>query len=168
VTVDLDAPDIAELESLWRELERRHAIRNADPKLRAAVIRRTNAALADGRLDESGAAEIQAEIDKALPAVVLEAHFGELVSDCPALGAYARRSSPEAPTADERLREDPERRLSNVVQEMRCFGDELQRIIEAALDLADRLGIDELQADDIVAAALRGELAKEQSIDAAA
>ncbi len=45
VTVDLD--DAAGLERLWAELARHRAIRDADPKLRAAILRRCDRLSAD-------------------------------------------------------------------------------------------------------------------------
>lgn len=83
--VDLD--DLAGLERAWAELERVHTIRQADPELREAIVRRC-----DG-LHPDDAERVLAALDLAHPSAVLEAFFdllaGELLQ-APALGHYRR------------------------------------------------------------------------------
>ncbi len=62
----------------------------------------------------------------------------------------------EAPNLDEWLIEDP-RRLANVVREAVRFGGDLKWVVAAILAEADRLGIPEAVADEIVGTALRGD-----------
>jgi hypothetical protein len=68
--------------------------------------------------------------------------------------AFPRRVSGAEPVADAWIREDP-RRLADVVAEASLFCDDYKMIAEGVLNLADRLGIDEATADEIVVEALR-------------
>jgi hypothetical protein len=82
--VDLD--DAAGLELAWQVLSRRRAVREIDPPLREAMLRRCE------RLAPSAAAPILAELDELYPAVVLDAHFRTLVpEDRPTVGFYRRQ-----------------------------------------------------------------------------
>ena len=81
--VDLD--DAAGLELAWMELAHRRAIRQADPALRAAIER------CCAHLDPERAAPILAALDEVHPAVVLDAHFAELVPNHATIGAIRRR-----------------------------------------------------------------------------
>jgi hypothetical protein len=64
--IEVDLDDAAGLERLWVELKHHRAIRDADPALRAAIIRRC------GRLATDRAAPILKALDEVHPAVVLE------------------------------------------------------------------------------------------------
>ena len=72
----------------------------------------------------------------------------------PALGAFPRRDTPDAPSVDQWLRDDP-RRLAGVIVEAARFTDDLKCIVVGVTNLADRVGIDEEEADKIIAAAIR-------------
>jgi hypothetical protein len=80
--VNLD--DAAGLELAWCELERRRAVRDADPELREAILRRCDA------LPSELAAPILVDLDELHPEVVLDAHFRTLVADRPTVGALRR------------------------------------------------------------------------------
>jgi hypothetical protein len=81
--VDLDDPGDVEL--LWQRIARLHAVRQIDPELRVAIVRRCNA------LPPSTAAPIRELLDELHPEAVLEAHFRTLVPDRPTIGAIRRR-----------------------------------------------------------------------------
>jgi hypothetical protein len=80
--VDLD--DAAGLELAWMELRRRHAIRDADPALRHAILRRCD------RLDQAVAQPIRDALDELHPEVVLAAFLDVLAPDRPTIGAVIR------------------------------------------------------------------------------
>ena len=134
---------------LWEATRRVHAARASDPRLRADILRRCQQ-LEDGDL----AATIRAELDETHPGVVLEAHWRELIPNRPALGAFPRHELIATGSPDQWIKDDP-RRLTGVVHEMARFTENLKEIAQGALDLADRLGIDEQEADRIVCAAFR-------------
>ena len=77
--VDLDTP--SGLELLWQELQHRRAIREADPPLREAIIRRCE------QLDPTVAAPILGALDSVHPGVVAESYFTILVPDKSTIGA---------------------------------------------------------------------------------
>jgi hypothetical protein len=122
--------------------------RRIDPELRAAILR------VAAKVAPDSIAQIEHELDEAIPAVVLEARQAELVENRPTLGAFPRRDTLSAPTADEWLREDP-LRLRGVVFEACRFSDNDRQVAEGAVKLADSLGIDLRLAGDIIGAALR-------------
>jgi hypothetical protein len=144
--VDLD--DIAGLERAWSEVERLRAVRTLDPELRADIMRHVD------RLDPDVAAPILDALDRLPPAVVLEAYFETIVPNRPTIGAFPRLSTADAPDPGRWIREDPQR-LAAVIQEMARFTDDRRAIAQAALDLADGVGIEEELADRIVSEALR-------------
>lgn len=151
--IDLDSLNADQVLELWSRVEKAKATRDADPELRTAILKRC------GQLnDRDLGATIRKELDEASPAVVLEAHFAELVPNRPALGAFRgawpRRARLDTPSADEWLKEDP-RRLAGVVVEMRRFSSDLPKIVQSVLDLADSLSIEADLADRIVTGALR-------------
>jgi hypothetical protein len=80
--VDLD--DITGLERAWSELERLHAIRDADPELREAILRRCE------HLDAVVAAPILAALDEVHPEAVIEAHFKSLAPNRATIGTIRR------------------------------------------------------------------------------
>ena len=135
------------VERLWQEVVGIWQTRNVDPKLRAAVIHLAQ------EVDPALAEQIKHELDEAVPAAVLEAHWRELIPDKPALGAFPRQVTTEAPTLDEWLRVDP-RRLRGIVLEACRFSRDERRVVEGVLELAHRLGIDLALASDIVTHAL--------------
>ena len=149
--VDFDnADDVARV---WAEMQLRHAAREAAPELHAAIARKVDEALAEGRLSEARAAEIRADLDRAHPRAVLLGFYRELVPDRPALGAFPRAHR-EPVDLDAWYREDP-LRLAAIVVEMRRFTSDLPRIVEAVLDIADRAGVPADVADSVVTDALR-------------
>ena len=82
ITVDVD--DAAGLEAIWAELKRHRAIREADPPLRAAILRRCE------RLPGGVASPILRDLDEAHPDVVLEAYFTTLVPNMRTIGGVSR------------------------------------------------------------------------------
>jgi hypothetical protein len=77
-----------------------------------------------------------------------------VIADRPALGAFPRRDNLEAPTATEWLSEDPSR-LAAVVAEMSRFTADEAKVARTSLELAERLGIDENLAVEVVAEGIR-------------
>ena len=153
--VDIDKLDASALESLWHELERARQFKNHDPELRDDIEKAITAALNDGRITELRALEIEVMLEEAVPSVVLEQTWRELIPnlDRKALGAFPRREIGPAPDLDQWLRDDPSR-LAGLVAEMGRFTNDLKRIASAVLDLADKLGIPEDVSDPIVSDAL--------------
>ena len=86
--VDLDS--IAGLECAWSELERRRELRDADPELREAIMRRCD------YLSSDKAAPILVALDQVHPALVLEIHFTVLAS-ATALAAVRNRQENRSP-----------------------------------------------------------------------
>jgi len=87
--VDLD--DAAGLELAWQALERRRAVCRIDPELRHAIEVRC------ARLTPDFAEPILRELSELHPAVVLDAHFHELVPNRPTIGAVIRhRERPQS------------------------------------------------------------------------
>ena len=152
-TVDLSALSAADIEHIWWEIKRAHDFANADPELRKDITHALTAALDAGQIDESRALEIDVMLESAVPAVVLEQCWRELIPNKPALGAFPRRDPAPAPDIDEWYRIDPTR-LSGLVQEMGRFTTDIKGIAVAVLDSADKFGIPEDQADRIISEAL--------------
>jgi hypothetical protein len=117
------------IEALWARVNDLNEHRKLDPELRKALL----------RLAEK---------------ISLAGHFTELVEDKPAMGAFPRRDSMEAPTVEEWLREDP-RRLRGVTLEIARFSSDDRVVAEAVLSLAEAVGIDQRLAIDVTAHALR-------------
>ena len=151
--VDLDALSPSDIEHLWWEMRRAHDFANADPELRTDITRAINAALDTGRIDECRALEIEVMLESAVPAVVLEQCWRELIPNKPALGAFPRRELGPAPDLGEWYRADPTR-LYGLVTEIGRFTSDLKLIAASALDTADKFGIPEDVADQIVSDAL--------------
>ncbi|MGD0944279.1 MAG: hypothetical protein ABR972_08405 [Acidimicrobiales bacterium] len=142
----LDAdPDV--LCRLWQKVDALAKHRKLDPELRGNILRVAE------KVEPTLVEQLKIELDEATPAAVLEAH-PELIEDRPALGAFPRRDSIEAPTVDEWIREDS-RRLRGVVFEACRFCKDDRRVAEGALGLAETLGLDLHLAADIVGYALR-------------
>jgi len=88
-TVVLDLDDPGAVERVWMALQRRRDVRDIDPPLREAVMRRCE------RLDADVAEPILDQLDELHPELVLEAHFAVLVPNTPTVGAIGRdRSEP--------------------------------------------------------------------------
>jgi len=136
------------LEQLWQKVDALAQHRKVDPELRKDILRVAK------RVCPALGAQLEREFDVAVPAAVLEAHQHELIENRPALGAFPRRDTIEAPTAAEWLTEDP-RRLRGVVFEIARFTKDDRLVAESAVKLADTLGIELHLAGDIIAAALR-------------
>jgi hypothetical protein len=83
--VEVDLDDAGQLERVWQELRRHRTIRDADPELRAAIVRRCE------KLPAAVANPILRDLDEVHPDVVLEAHFTTMVPNYPTLGFYRRR-----------------------------------------------------------------------------
>jgi hypothetical protein len=142
----LDAdPDV--LAQLWAKVDALAKHRRIDRELRRNILRVAE------KVEPTLVEQLKLELDEATPAAVLGAH-PELVEDRPALGAFPRRDSIEAPTVDEWLKEDP-RRLRGVVFEACRFTKDDRRVAEGVLSLAETLGLDLHLAADIVGYALR-------------
>ena len=89
VTIDLDDPDAAALDLLWQEIRRRHDVRQCDPELRAAITRQC------ALLAPDVAGPILDRLAEVHPAVVLAAHFAELVPDKVTIGWRRRHLVPQ-------------------------------------------------------------------------
>ena len=136
------------LARLFEKVEALHRHRRIDRELRRDILR------VAGRIDPALVEQLKLELDEATPAAVLEAHQAELIPDRPALGAFPRRDTLEAPTVDKWLREDP-RRLGGVVHEVARFCRDDRRVVESVLALAESLGLNLHLAADIIGCALR-------------
>lgn len=144
--VDLD--DIAGLERAFHEIQHLMRIRESDPELRIDIER-----LLDG-LCPSLTSQVRAELDEAIPAVVLEARWRDLIPNKFTLGSFPPGEGTAASSGSVRTEDSPHC-LSGVVREMARFTDNLRLIAEGALKFADQLGIDEQEADEIVCTTLR-------------
>ena len=82
--VEVDLDEAIGLERVWAELKRYRAIRDADPTLRAAIIRRCACLATDV------AAPILQALDELHPAVVLESFFTAMVPNVATIGAVRR------------------------------------------------------------------------------
>lgn len=140
------APDV--LARLFEKVEALHRRRRIDPNLRRDILR--VAATAAPALVE----QLKLELDEATPPAVLEAHEHELIPERPALGAFRRRDTLDAPLISEWLTEDPTR-LRGVVYEVGRFCKDDRRVVETVLALAEQLGIDGHLAANIIGCALR-------------
>jgi hypothetical protein len=150
--LDLPADDLLNVVDRAAQIREHRAL---DPTLRPDVLRAVDRAVVAGRLDETEAAAIRSELDEARASVVLEANASTLIEDRPTPGAFPRaREDTEPPDLDAWLRSDP-RRLGGIVAEAARFSLDLKAVAAEVLALADRLGIDEAVADDVVVAALR-------------
>jgi hypothetical protein len=138
----LDGPP-GVLEALWAKVDELARHRKIQPELRRDLLRVAE------RVDPELAERLEDELDEAVPAAVLEAHWRELVPDRAALGAFPRRDCTEAPTALEWLLEDP-LRLRNVTLEIARFTKDDRLVAESVLGLAEQLGIDPELAVDVV------------------
>ena len=154
-TVTLDLDDAGAVDRIWQEINARDQARRADPKLTEAIERRLADAVAAGRLDEAGAAEVRAMLDELHPAAVLKAHRQDLVEDrpMPAAGVWGSAIGPP-PEIDAWYREVPAR-LAGVVRQMARFVDDRQVIAEGAVAHARRLGIAEDTFIPIIRDAIR-------------
>ena len=142
VTVDLDSAE--DLDRLWQELARRRAPCEASPRVYDALL----AALR--KLPPELASAIKADLDVgAHPVSVVVGHFG----DKPSLGAFPQ---PELPPADPVAWFGASRLLEQSVKEMRVFTRDRRRVVEAAIELADQLGITPSDADAIIARVVHG------------
>jgi hypothetical protein len=153
-TADLDQarvllaapPDV--LARLFEMTEALARHRRIDPELRRRLLHVAE------KFDPALVEQLALELDAATPAAVLEAHAHELIPDLPALGAFPRRDTLEAPTVGEWLKENP-RRLRGVVLESCRFCQDDRRVVEGALQLAKDVGIELRLAGDIIGPALR-------------
>lgn len=142
-----------EVLALWAAANRIHEARLVDPELREAMLARL-----DDLDDRHLAEQIRAELDGTAPGAVLAGHWREVVPNRPALGAFRgafpRRDSLHAPVAAEWYTEDPDR-LRYFVAEVATFTKDPRRLAEAALQLAEDVGIPSATAEPIIAQALR-------------
>ncbi len=148
--IDLD--NVADIDRLWHELKRAHELRTADPELRHNIEKAITVALDRGAITEEQATEIDLMLESCVPGAVLEAWWKELIPnlDRATIGAFPRRECEPAPNLDQWFRDDPTR-LRGVMHEASRFTNDLKRIAAVALDIADKLGIPEDVADQIVA-----------------
>lgn len=86
ITVDTDSAE--DLDRLWHEVRRHHASRLREPELYAAIARRLEDVVAEGRLSRIEADLIRHEMGQVLPSAILAAYRDVLVPDVPALGAF--------------------------------------------------------------------------------
>ncbi len=159
---ELNALGVEDLEAIVAAVGRLREHQAIDPNLRRDILRRTDEAVLCGRITVAQAEQIRAELDEAVPAAVLEAHWKRLTPTRlltqPALGSY-RRAFPRRErvvdqTPSEWIAQDPER-LRGVVAEAARFCNDWKRIVETATVVADSAGIPEELADPIIADAVR-------------
>jgi hypothetical protein len=141
---DLAQLSAEDVERVYAELARRRAPREASPGVYDALV----AAL--GKLPAELAAAIRADLDAGVhPIAVVAAHFG----DKPALGAFAQ---PPLPVPDPVAWFGATRILEQSVREMTVFTKDRRRVVEAAIELADQLGVPQGEADAIIAGIVHG------------
>ncbi len=146
----LDELGLADLERLWGALERRAAARQADPALREAILRRLEEGVAAGRVSRGRAAAIKHELEHAHPAAVLDGHVWELLDrHKPTIGAF-----PRATDVGELYRREPVR-LVNYLREASRFSQDEDRVLQAAADFAELVGIDDKAAEDALVEGLK-------------
>jgi hypothetical protein len=139
------APDV--LAKLWLKVDELWRHRRIDPELRRDILR------VAAKIAPALVGQLEDELDEAVPAAVLEAHWRELIPDRPTLGAIPGPGRLTAPSIEDWLREDP-RRLRGVVLEAARFCADDRRVVEGALSLAFELEINLSLAGDIVGQAL--------------
>jgi hypothetical protein len=142
----LDA-DPAVLARLWEKVDALAQHRKVDAELRAAILR------VAAKVAPDSIAQIEHELDEAIPAVVLEAHKAELIPNRPALGAFPTKDRLAGCSIEDWLRADP-LRLRGVALEAGRFCCDNRSVAQGVLQLAENLGIDLQLAGDIVAQAL--------------
>ncbi len=153
MTVDVDQarallagpPDV--LANLWLKVDSLWRHRQIDPELRRDILR------VAAKVAPELVAKLERELDEAVPAAVLEAHFNELIEDRPTLGAFPSASNITAPSIEAWFVEDP-RRLRGLVLEAYRFTSDERAIVQSVLGFAYKLGIDLAMAKDIVTHAL--------------
>jgi hypothetical protein len=147
----LDELGIADLERLWSAVERRAALRQADPELREAVLRRLAEAEAAGRVSKGRAAVVRAELDRLHPGVVLDAYRWQILDPHKrVLGAFPRAAG----NIYDVYRREP-RRLIAYMQEIARFTRDEDRLLRAAADFAEQAGIPDQVAEDVLVEGLR-------------
>ncbi len=148
---ELDELSLADLERLWHALERRSAVRAADPELRQAILRRLEEAVGAGRVSRGRAGVIRAELERVPPSVLLDAHRDEILDlHRPALGAFRRPvDDPYRPFKD-----DPQRLADYMLAGAGVTTDE-ELLIRAASDLAERAGVPDVVAEPVLVQGLR-------------
>lgn len=146
----LDELGLADLERLWSAIERRAALRQADPELREAVLRRLAEAEAAGRVSKGRAAVVRAELDRLHSGVVLDAYRWQILDPHKrVLGAFPRGSD-----AYQIYRAEP-RRLIGFMQEAARFTRDEERILRAVADFAEQAGIPDDVAEPLLVEGLR-------------
>ena len=135
-------------------------IRDADPELSAAIRRRTDEAVADGRMSVEEAAEVRSGLETVHPGAVLEGHWPRLLPKPtrPTPGSLRKASRrpdlSEAPEPAEWIAGDSER-LRGLIIEMASFVDDWLGMTQCVLRIADQAGIPERVADRIIVYTLR-------------
>ena len=143
----LDDPDPNAIARLWEQVEDIWRHRKIDPGLRSDILR------VAAKIDPTLGAQLEREMDKAVPSAVLAAHQAELIPDRPALGAFPRSDKLAATSIDAWLVEDPLRLRGVVIEACRfCRDDRL--VVTAVMQLAEQLGIDLELAKGVVCHAL--------------
>jgi hypothetical protein len=141
---DLAKLSAEDVERVYAELARRRAPREVAPRTHAALL----AALP--KLPPEVATEVRADLDAGLhPLAVVVARFG----DKPALGAFPK---PELPVPDPVAWFGATRLLEQSVREMQVFTKDRRRVVDAAIELADQLGVPQAEADAIIAGIVNG------------
>lgn len=146
----LDGLGLSELEAIVAVVQRLREHQAIDPELRATILRRIDEAVAIGRITEAQGDAIRAELDEAVPAAVLNAHWREITPglDRPTIGAFPRRER-QAPDIAQWYRDDPRRLLAHMREVSRFTQDE-DRILEAVAAFAERVGIPDDVAEDVL------------------
>jgi hypothetical protein len=137
---ELSADDVLRL---WERVARVKAVRSASPELRQAIL---------DHVDELGpevAAEVRAALEHSHPVAVVVSFW----PDKPALGAFPK---PERSAPDPVAVFGATRLLDQFVREMLVFTRDRQRVVNAAIELADQLGVPQPEADAIIAGVVHG------------
>lgn len=137
---ELSADDVLRL---WERVARVKAVRSASPELRQAIL---------DHVDDLGpevAAEVRSALEHSHPVAVVVSFW----PDKPALGAFPK---PEHRAPDPVAWFGATRILEQFVKEMTLFTKDRRRVVDAAIELADQLGVPQDEADRIIAGIVRG------------
>lgn len=153
-------------ERLRLATERREEAEEADPELTALLRQRVDEALGYGDIDEVTARAITEELASMHARVVFEARFAELIAPHVERQRRKHKAPPVAawgplPTPDpqrevlQMAKDDPDALVTALVREMARFVDDLDRVIDPAVEHARACGIEEAVFAPVIARVVR-------------
>lgn len=153
-------------ERLRLAAERQEEAQGADPELSTLLRQRVAEALEHGDIDHATAEAIIRELESTHPGVVFEAWFQEIIAphverqrrkvDASGLAAWTPRPAPDAEQEVLAMaQDDPDRLLTAIVREMARFVEDLDQVIDPAVEHAQACGIEESVFGPIIARVVR-------------